>query len=262
MQTCTVHIDVGDGSIAVRLRGDGPLVVLVPSLGRGAADFDDLATRLAEAGHRTACPEPRGIGATTAPVEGVSMATLAADVAAVIDACAAGDPRAVVIGHAFGNRVARMTATDFPEHVRGVVLLACGGTVEPSTAAARALRSVFDPSLTSDEHLDNVRVAFFSPANDASVWDDGWSPFAAFHQGHATRSQPVEHWREAGRAPVLVVQPADDAIAVAANAEAIVDRLGDRAELVTIADAGHSLLPERPEQVAAAVVGWLSRHTT
>ena len=37
---------------------------------------------------------------------------------------AQGGGRAVVVGHAYGNWVARMTATDYPELVRGVVIAA------------------------------------------------------------------------------------------------------------------------------------------
>ncbi len=256
-------VDVIGGTLAVELRGDGPLIVLVPSLGRGAADFDDLAQRLAVAGYRTACPEPRGIGATTAPVNGVSMTTLAADVAAVIEAFAdAHDPRAIVVGHAFGNRVARMTAADHPALVRGVILLACGGAVEPSDEAARALRLVFDVSVSPAEHLRHVGAAFFADPTGAVVWADGWHPLVAFHQGLATRSQPIERWRDAGCAPVLVVQPADDVIAVPANADDIVERLGHRAEMVIVPDAGHALLPEQPDLVSTAVLDWLARHAT
>lgn len=35
---------------------------MLPSLGRGAADFDRLAADVAAAGYRAVCPEPRGIG--------------------------------------------------------------------------------------------------------------------------------------------------------------------------------------------------------
>jgi hypothetical protein len=38
------------GRLDVRVDGDGPTVVLLPSLGRGASDFDDLASRPAAAG--------------------------------------------------------------------------------------------------------------------------------------------------------------------------------------------------------------------
>jgi pimeloyl-ACP methyl ester carboxylesterase len=46
----------------VLAQGQGPLIVLLPSLGRGATDFDPIADRLADAAFRVLRPEPRGIG--------------------------------------------------------------------------------------------------------------------------------------------------------------------------------------------------------
>ena len=37
----------GETQIEILAQGEGPPVVLLPSLGRGAADFDDIAARLA-----------------------------------------------------------------------------------------------------------------------------------------------------------------------------------------------------------------------
>ena len=118
------------GPIEVRERGSGRPVVMLPSLGRGGADFDDLAGRLAAAGYRTLCPEPRGVGGSTGPLGDLTMADLADDVAAVIRERTEGT--ATLVGHAFGNRVARMTATEHPELVERVVLLCCGGHHPPA----------------------------------------------------------------------------------------------------------------------------------
>ena len=253
----TVGIQVDDGELDVTVVGEGPLVVFVPSLGRGKDDFDHLARACADAGFRAACPEPRGIGATTAPLANVTMERLAIDIAGVIDGL--GASTAQIVGHAFGNRVARMTATEFPDRVDGVALLACGGAVQPAPEASAALLGVFDESLSPERHLDHVRTAFFAYGNDPAVWNDGWHTNVAMRQIIATREQEVEHWWEAGKAPVLIVHPSADVIAPIANAHDIVDRLGDRAELVTIANAGHALLPEQPDELASVLVDWLRR---
>ena len=64
------------------------------------------------------------------PSGGHTLADLAGDVAAVLHHLDRGP--AVLLGHAFGNRVMRMTATLWPDLVCGVVLLAAGGLF-PST---------------------------------------------------------------------------------------------------------------------------------
>ncbi|NIT97915.1 MAG: alpha/beta fold hydrolase [Actinobacteria bacterium] len=245
------------GPIEVLESGEGHPVVMLPSLGRGAADFAELADALTEAGHHAIRPEPRGIGGSIGGLEGLTMTDLATDVAAVIHA-RVGRP-VTLVGHAFGNRVARMTATEFPHLVDSVVLLACGGLVPPAPEHAAALLRVFDVELSDEEHLAAVDRAFFAPGNDPSVWFDGWYGIVAAAQGAATRDQPVDHWWGAGGKDVLVVQPADDVLAVVENAERLVATDPDRVHMVVVADAGHALLPEQPAAVADAVLEWLRR---
>jgi pimeloyl-ACP methyl ester carboxylesterase len=245
------------GPIEVWEYGDGPPVVMLPSLGRGASDFDDLAQRLARAGYHAIHPEPRGIGGSTGELAGLTMADLAADVAAVIHALTT--EAVTVIGHAFGNRVARMTATDYPHLVDSVVLLCCGGLVQPAAEHSDALLRVFDSDLPTAEHLAAVGKAFFSPDNDPEVWSDGWHGAVAAAQGAATAAQPVEYWWGAGGKALFVVQPADDVMAVAENAHRICEEFGERVSMVMVPRAGHALLPEQPAAVEVALRTWLTR---
>ena len=243
------------GPIHVRSIGTGHAVVMLPSLGRGASDFEDLAQRLAVTGYRAVAPEPRGIGGSTGVLEGVSMGDLADDAVAVIKAL--GLVPATVVGHAFGNRLARLVATRQPDLVSGLVLLACGGRFRPAPEHMAALRRVFDTGTSPEEHLAAVGMAFFAPGNDPSVWTGGWFPAVAQLQGKAVEADDPSGWWTAGSADVLVVQPADDVVALPANAHDIIERLGGRATLVNVTDAGHALLPEQPVVVADAVLRWL-----
>ncbi len=244
------------GPLEVHVCGTGPPVALIASLGRGADDFADLAARLAAAGFRALALEPRGIGASASSLEGVTMADLADDVAAAIRALAGG--KATVVGHAFGNRVARMVATRHADIVESVVLLACGGLVPPTAQVTADMASVFDASLEPAARLDAVARAFFAPGNDPSLWQDGWHAETAATQVAATAGAPVEEWWTAGAADVLVVQPEADVVAVPENATRMVEMLGTRATMVTISGAGHALLPEQPAAVAKEVLAWLS----
>ncbi|WP_420638405.1 alpha/beta fold hydrolase [Candidatus Poriferisocius sp.] len=252
-----VLVPAGPGPIDVCVRGQGRLVVMLPSLGRGAEDFDHLATAVADAGYRVACPQPRGLGAASVPEAEETLGALAADVAAVITEL--GESPAVIVGHAYGNRIARMTATNHPDLVESLVLLACGGFIPPTDEVAADLRLVFDPRHPPEVRLEAVGRAFFAPGNDPSPWADGWYGSLAQRQERATVSTPVDDWWEGGRAPMLAVQPADDVLAVPANADALVAAVGDRVEVVTVAGAGHALLPEQPEAVADIVIEWLRR---
>jgi pimeloyl-ACP methyl ester carboxylesterase len=130
-----IVIERDDVSIEVLAQGSGPVVVLLPSLGRGAADFDPIAQRLADAGYRVLRPQPRGIGGSRGPLDGIDLHDCAADVAAVIEHENRG--AAFVVGHAFGNRVARMLATDSPSLVRAVALVDANIGKGPSPPQAR-----------------------------------------------------------------------------------------------------------------------------
>jgi pimeloyl-ACP methyl ester carboxylesterase len=116
-------------------------------------------------------------GRVRARLRGVTMADLADDVATATDTLA--DGPATVVGHAFGNRVARMVATRHPEDVENLTLLACGGLVPPAPEVNAALASVFDVSLNPASHLDAFALAFFVPDNDPSPRVGGWHPDTA-----------------------------------------------------------------------------------
>jgi pimeloyl-ACP methyl ester carboxylesterase len=125
-----------DVHIEVIAQGTGPAIVILPSLGRGAEDYDVVAAHLAAGGFRVLRPQPRGIGASTGPMANLTMHDYAADVATVIEHESKGP--VVVVGHALGNYVARMLATDRPDLVRGVLLAGAS----PGKSAARRARTV------------------------------------------------------------------------------------------------------------------------
>ena len=95
-------------SIEVIAEGRGPLIVLLPSLGRDSEEFDPVAERLAAAGFRVLRPQPRGYGGSTGPMAGITLHDLARDVSVVVQRQNAGP--AILAGHAFGHFVAKMTA--------------------------------------------------------------------------------------------------------------------------------------------------------
>jgi pimeloyl-ACP methyl ester carboxylesterase len=236
--------------------GQGPLVVMIASLGRPAEDFDDLARRVAGAGYRAVRLQPRGVGKSSGPMQGQTLLDLAGDVALAIEAL--GGP-AVAIGHAFGQRVARVLAASRPELVRGVVMLAAGGRVAIPAKARTALLACFDSKLTPEQHLENVGYAFFAPGNDPSVWVDGWNSETARMQNAAAQGTALLTWWEGGRAPMLVVQGLQDRIALPENGQSLKNEFAARVTLVEIDGAGHALLPEQPEAIATAVLAFIGR---
>src|SRR5262249_62373877 len=81
----------------------------------------------------------RGVGGSCGSLDGATLHDLAGDVAGVIKAIGCGPVH--LIGHAFGNRIARCLAVDQPSLVRSVTLLAAGGLLAPSPPPRGALRN-------------------------------------------------------------------------------------------------------------------------
>ncbi len=59
---------------------------------------------------------------------------------------------------------------------------------------------------------------------------------------------------------MLIVQGLDDVTAPVANGRQMKETEGDRVELVEIADAGHLMAFEKPQETADAVIAFLHRH--
>jgi pimeloyl-ACP methyl ester carboxylesterase len=130
--------EVGDATIEFLLEGAGDAVVVIPGGGLDASYFEELARRIAGAGFRAVAVNPRGVGASKGRLAGLTLHTLAGDVAAVIEALGSGP--AHVVGHGFSNRVARCLAVDRPELVRSVILLAGVDSLLPSLRSSGRFR--------------------------------------------------------------------------------------------------------------------------
>jgi pimeloyl-ACP methyl ester carboxylesterase len=246
----------GSTHIEYYVQGSGPLVVLLPSLGRGAEDFDEIRPLLAHA-CRVATPQPRGIGGSKGLMAGVTLHDFAGDIALVIENEGGGP--AIIGGHAFGNFVARTTATDRPNLVRAVALL--GAThVWPVPQDVRvSIMKSSDLSLPEDERLKHLKHAFFAPGSDPKVWLGGWHVEVKKAQRIATDETPQAEWWQAGTVPILDVQPENDVMIPPESASRYRDELGERVSIVRIPNAGHALLPEQPEAVAQALLRFVEQ---
>ena len=211
------RIEVGQAIIECVIHGSGHTIVLLPGLGGDVSQFDDLAQALSNAGFRTVAINPRGVGNSVGPREPLALHDLAADVAGVITALDAAPTH--LLGRAFGNRVARCVAADYPALVQSVILLAAGGLVEPEPEAQAAFQRGLRQDLPERERLKALKVALFSPASPpalAALWTI-W-PAAAAVQARANQATPLTDWWAGGTAPLLVVQGLDDRLALLAMA--------------------------------------------
>jgi pimeloyl-ACP methyl ester carboxylesterase len=240
------------GQVEVYSGGNGPLVVLLPSLGRGATDFFALGDKLIELGYRVVAPEPRGIGKSEGPFENITFHDLAQDVADVIKA---NGGKAIIAGHAFGQKVGRTVAMDHPEIVRCVIMLAGAGRAIIPPEVRKAIMASGDPSLSEAERITALKLAFFAPGNDpvAAGWLKGWYPEIKKVQLAAEGKTKDDEFIPAGRAPILDMQAEFDTVVPPSARQDLKNELGDRVTIQVIANAGHALIPEQPAAVAAGI---------
>jgi len=235
---------------------ESPEVVMFASAGREASDFNELAVALNAAGYPILMIEAPEIGRSVASKESPNLFDLATDARQVYH----DRGPVIVLGHAFGNRVARASATLFQDQVEGVILIASGGQKPIPDKAAKALRNSFDPHLSQAAHTDAVRYAFFADGNDIpDYWLRGWHAATAQLQGGASPGMPSDEWTAGGVAPMLVIAGLQDTIAPPQDTIDLLERAHpERVTSVRLEGAGHALLPEKPDEIAAAILDWLA----
>lgn len=244
----------GTAQIDVITEGSGTALVLLPSSLRDSEDFDELAELLAAAGFQVVRPQPRGMGASSPPPPGMTLETLADDVAGVLEALGTGP--AIVVGHAYGNWVARVTDQRHPDQVRGVVLLGAAARQLPA-AMSEALAIASDPGRDEADRLAALRLCMFAPGNEPHSWLKGWHPQWRAAYREASQYPPKDQWYTRSNAPLLDLQGALDPWRPPATRQELADALGPLVTVREIANASHALVPEQAQAVADAIGAWV-----
>jgi pimeloyl-ACP methyl ester carboxylesterase len=115
--------------IAMRVEGQGEPLLLINGITRPIQSWDPLTS--AVRGRTLISFDAPGVGHSPAPVLPLSIPGLAALAAAVLDAAGLAD--ADVLGFSHGGAVAQQLASDFPDRVRRLILVAtsCGVGATP-----------------------------------------------------------------------------------------------------------------------------------
>ena len=251
----------GDVQIETLSQGKGPAIVILPSLGRGAEDYDSVAARLEADGFRVLRPQPRGIGRSKGPMHDLDMHAFAADVASVLDREKTGP--AVIVGHAWGSQPARMLAVDRPDLVSGLVMAAAsagklppGSTEKPYGRLREAIDGSGNPALPESQRLTYLKQAFFAPGHDPKPWLTGWYTVTHEAQAHARNVTPVDAYFSGGSVPILDLQAQHDAVVVP---NVFKPMLGERVTVKVIPDCGHAMAPEQPGAMSEAIASFARR---
>jgi pimeloyl-ACP methyl ester carboxylesterase len=252
-------IEVGDVALECTSCGSGTPVVLLANAGCSVGYFDHLTRALATRGFQTISINMRGVGDSRGSLDGITLHDLAGDVADVIEAIGCGP--AHLVGHAFGNRVARCLAVDQPPLVRSVTLLAAGGLIGPPPVGA-PFRNAKQSKMNGSDCVTVLGIPWLSPASDPKILErvECWPAIFIAHLG-ASRGVPLVKWWSGGNAPLLAIQGLDDELAPPGNGHVLRDQVGERVRVVDLPRAGHFFLLEQPEAVMQAVSEFLGANT-
>lgn len=119
-----VHRDVHANGIRLHVTetGEGPLVLLLHGFTGFWWTWRHQLGALADAGYRTVAVDLRGYGDSDKPPRGYDAWTLAGDVGGLVKAL--GEPRAHLVGHAWGGMLAWTVAAMHPRLVASVTAIA------------------------------------------------------------------------------------------------------------------------------------------
>jgi pimeloyl-ACP methyl ester carboxylesterase len=246
------NIEVSGATLECTLYGSGTPVVLLANAGCSTGYFEDLARALAARRFQTISVNMRGVGESRGSLDGATLHDLAVDVAEVLEAMDCGP--AHLVGHAFGNRIARCLAADRPSLVRSVTLLAAGGLIGPPTPLGTSFRNATEIKMNGSDCVTVLGARWLSPATDPKILAqvECW-PMVFLAHVATSRGVALEDWWGAGTAPLLVIQGLDDEAAPPGNGHALREQFGERVRVIDLPRAGHFLVLEQPEAVTRAV---------
>ncbi|MEY4633007.1 MAG: hypothetical protein RLZ18_379 [Actinomycetota bacterium] len=255
-----LHID-GNNYEVFEYGSGSETLILAPGNGRPAADLLELAEGVAAEGIRVITFNYRTIGASTGPVEGLTLHDYARDVWRVADAL--NIKRLHLGGKAYGNRVMRAASMAHPDRVKSIILYAAGGEVPVSKEVAEMYKRYTDPNITKDEWLQLQAALMFSPVhahNAIKSAERGSYPQLAQLQAQAVQAIPLEEWWQGGMAPMLVITGLDDVFAVPQNAYSLAEKRANT-RLVGLPNCGHNMIFEVPEDLVALTVDHIRRNS-
>ena len=248
-------------------QGQGQPLLLIMGLGYTSVMWHRTRPLLAQ--HlRTIAFDNRGVGLSEVPPGPYSIATMASDAAAVLDA--AGVAHAHVFGVSMGGMIAQEFALQYPARTCSLIL-GCTSPGGPSTIPAKG--NVIDVLLARGMTLDQARDAILPYIYDAATPQEKIDedvrqrqPWLPPVEGYMAQLRAILAWESYSRiaqitAPTLVIHGKSDALVPSGNGELIAQRIPG-AKLVLLNNASHLFLTDQNERANQAILEFLLSHAS
>jgi len=260
-------VRLASSDVACELAGEGsPPLVLVHGLGASTVLWRDLQPRLGD-GHRVLAFDLRGAGRTRERERReLSLATWADDLRGLLGALELEPP--VFVGHSLGAAVALKYALTYPDDVAGLVLMGTdpdlANLAPRMQAAAELIERVGLETWVSEHWVKNPPFAAASLERSPELLDRYRAMLLANDDGDYVRTCRAIATAESlgGRLgdvaqPALVLVGSEDDRTLPEHGRRLAERLPD-AGFVELAGVGHTMPFEAPDEVAAAVTGFVA----
>jgi len=244
--------------------GTGPPVLLIMGLGYPSAMWHRTRPALS-ASYRTIALDNRGAGQSDVPPGPYSIAVMASDAAAVLDA--AGVPSAHVFRISMGGMIAQEFALQYPGRVRSL-LLGCTAAGGPNAKRAEpaAVEMLKARTWMSREEAAEAAVPFiYDAATPRRLIDEDIArrhPWPTSPAGYLAQLQAILAWEAFSRlpqitTPTLVIHGKVDRLVPPGNGELIAARIPD-AQLVLLERASHLFATDQPEAAEKTISEFLA----
>jgi non-heme chloroperoxidase len=248
---------------------DAPLLLLLHGFSVHARSWDPFAPALTTR-YRVLALDARGHGESQwAPDGAYGIDHHVSDVVALLRAV--GRERVSIVGISMGGRTAYNLAAADPDLVQRLVIVDIG----PAIVAAGAQRiqstvSGVDRFATVDDAVDAflrstpgapIGIVRERVRNNLMLCDDGmltWRYDVALRRGRINRPAADDQWAllEKITAPTLILHGSRSDVLSREDAEQMEATIPD-AQLVEIADAGHSIAVDQPSRFLGAIASFL-----
>ena len=244
-------------------QGSGEPLLLINGLSYPSYMWHRTRPFLAQS-FRTIAFDNRGIGQSDVPPGIYSIALMASDAAAVLDA--AGVTSAHVFGVSMGGMIAQEFALQYPQRVRSLIL-GCTNAGGPQVVRAEphVLETLTRQGMTPEESKEAMIPFIYEAATPRERIDEDmairmkWYPTP---QGYMGQLQGIIQWEAYSRiaqiaAPTLIIHGETDQLIPAANAQLIAERIAG-AKLALIPRASHIFETDHPRVAIRVILEFLA----
>lgn len=239
---CLIPVEKGQLS-CYRRPGTGPTLLLIPGTFSDARNY--VATvRALDPSYELLILEHRGIGGSWPPPVTASIEACAKDAIDVLDTLNV--PTCYVGGHSLGGMIAIELGRHIPERLRGIISIEGWTSSQAAVDAFQSdMKSTLSPEQSAELAVYRTEILHRWTPEQREMFGTIWKKWSGAEILQTTSLPVLELYGDRNRP-----QPARELLGIPQR---------DNLELVWFAGASHSLLVERPREVAAEITRFVDK---